>query len=372
MKLLHLLGDPSDLGGILSVVRGLHETTSSLGDRHVVWVHAGYRETRRPALEYRYSHQLHSESPRHRELFIRAIPAYLELRRLLRRESFDLVHGHTRGAFPVAVLLSVLGRQSVVFTNHTYGRRTWLYRMATGLSRFHTVVLTPNMARHYRLSAPSPRISVIPDCCGDRFFQLPPKTPRASGAGTLITRLVGIGNIVRWKKWHLLIEALARLDPNERRRFQFHHYGEAPLDDDSPAYARSLVDLVQRTGLDGVVQFRGPTFDVPACLLEADWFVLPSTNEPCSVALSEAMALGLPALVSASGGNVDLVIDGITGILFTPDDPADLARQLRRMVAPDTRMAAPEEIRNSAQARRATHVAGLYRSLYSRLIPSSP
>lgn len=370
MKLLHLLGDPADLGGILSVIRCLHAVTAPLGDQHMVWVHQGYQESRRPPLTYRYSRHLLAESPRHSNLLFRAIPVYLELRRLLRAEPFDLVHAHTRGAFPVAALLASVGRRPVVFTNHTYGRRTGLYRMATRLSRFHTVVLTPNMARHYRIEAPSRRVSIIPDGCADRFFKLPIKTPPPISDPTYVFQLVGVGNIVRWKNWHLLIDALAQLQPDDRRRLSFLHYGEAPPDHDSPAYARSLHERVRHAGLDSCIHFRGPTLDVPSRLIEADWFVLPSTNEPCSVALSEAMALGLPALVSASGGNMDLVEHSRTGLLFAPDDASDLARQLRRILAPETRMAAPEEIRDSAQPRCASHVAELYRELYQRLLPA--
>jgi glycosyltransferase involved in cell wall biosynthesis len=372
VKLLHLLGDPADLGGILSVVRCLHEATAPLGDQHTVWVHQGYQESRRPPLTYRYSRHLLAESSRHSRHLLRAIPAYLELRRLLRTEPFDLVHAHTRGAFPVATLLASLGRQPAIFTNHTYGRRTGLYRMATHLSRLHTVLLTPNMARHYRIKAPARNVSVIPACCGDRFFQLPIKTPPTSSSPKPALRLVGVGNIVRWKNWHLLIDALAQLQLDERRRIEFLHYGEAPPDGDSPAYARSLHERAHHARLESCVQFCGPTLDVPARVLEADWFVLPSTNEPCSVALTEAMALGLPALVSASGGNIDLVEHGRTGLLFAPDDASDLARQLRRMLAPDNPMAAPEEIRRSAQPRCATQVAQRYRDLYQRLIPVQP
>jgi glycosyltransferase involved in cell wall biosynthesis len=372
VKLLHLLGDPADLGGILSVVRCLHEVTAPRGDQQITWVQRGYRETRRPALEYRYSRHLLAESPRHRQLLLRAFPAFLELRRLLRTERFDLVHAHTRGAFLVATLLASIGRQPVVFTNHTYAHRTRLYQTATRLQRFHTVLLTPNMARHYQLPVPSPRLSIIPDCCSDRFFQLPLKTRPTTANPKPVLRLVGVGNIVRWKNWHLLIDALAQLQPHERRRIEFLHYGEAPPDEDSPAYARSLHERVDHAGLESCVRFCGPTLDVPARVLEADWFVLPSTNEPCSVALTEAMALGLPALVSASGGNVDLVEHGRTGLLFAPDDATDLARQLRRILAPETRMAAPEEIRHSAQPRCATEVAQRYRDLYQRLIPVQP
>ncbi len=367
MNILHLLGDTADLGGILSVVRCLHEVTEPWGDQHVAWVHRSYQETRQPRLTYRHSRWLKGESAPHPEFLLRAVPAFFELRRLLRRERYDVVHAHTRGAFPVAALLGGLTRRHVVFTNHTYATRTALYRRAARLSRFHTVVLTPNMARHYRLSAPSAGVSIISECCRDLFFDCSLGERPVGRHPASPIRLVGVGNIVRWKKWHVLVEALALLDAAERNRLQFDHWGEAPSDPDSRAYERELQERVRHLGLAATVRFHGPTLEVMAKLLDTDWFVLPSTNEPCSVALIEALALGRPALVTASGGNVDIIVPERTGLLFAPDDAADLARQLRRLLSSELGIGTPESIRQSVELRRPSKVARQYRELYERL-----
>jgi glycosyltransferase involved in cell wall biosynthesis len=368
VKILHLLGDPADLGGILSVIRCLHEITSPAGDRHIALVRHGFQETRRPALEYRYSRHLQAESSNHPRLLLGAFPAVVELRRLLRHEPFDLVHAHTRGALPVAMLLASWFRQTVVCTHHTYARRTWLYRAAASLPRFHTVVLTPNMARHYGFDARPPRVSIISACCAESFFQSPLEPGRQPRSGSEPVRLLGVGNIVRWKRWHLLLDAMATLTPEERRALQFTHCGEAPRDADSTEYARSLQHRIRSGQLDSCVRFVGPVFDIPQRLRETDWFVIPSTNEPCSVALIEALALGKPALVSASGGNVDIVDPGRTGLWFAPDAQQDLSRNLRQLLSPALSLANPREIRRSVETRRASHVAGLYQNLYRQLL----
>lgn len=367
MKILHLLGDPADLGGILSVIRCLHEITHPAGDRHIALVRRGFQETRRPALEYRYSSHLQAESGNHPRLLLGAFPAVVELRRLLRQEPFDLIHAHTRGALPVAMLLASWFRQTVVCTHHTYARRTWLYRAAARLSRLHTVVLTPNMARHYGFDARPARVSIISACCAESFFQSPLEPGPPARRGPEPVRLLGVGNIVRWKKWHLLLDAMAALAPEERQALRFTHCGEAPRDADSTAYARSLQDRLRSDELESCAHFVGPVFDIPQRLRETDWFVIPSTNEPCSVALIEALALGKPALVSASGGNVDIVDPGRTGLLFDPDNSQDLARKLRQLLSPALSLAEPREIRRSVETRRASQVASLYQNLYRQL-----
>ena len=77
------------------------------------------------------------------------------------------------------------------------------------------------------------------------------------------------------------------------------------------AAAQGLVELPDQVDL-FLVEVDGgldpyPTHQVADVVAAADWFVLPSTHEPCSVALIEALALGVPVIASASGGNVDIV-----------------------------------------------------------------
>jgi glycosyltransferase involved in cell wall biosynthesis len=59
---------------------------------------------------------------------------------------------------------------------------------------------------------------------------------------------------------------------------------------------------------------------------------LPSRIEGLSQALLEAMALGLPVVASAAGGNPDLVTSGETGLLVPPLDPRAWAVALDRML----------------------------------------
>jgi glycosyltransferase involved in cell wall biosynthesis len=60
---------------------------------------------------------------------------------------------------------------------------------------------------------------------------------------------------------------------------------------------------------------------------------LPSTIEGLSQALLEAMALGVPVVASATGGNTDLVTPGVTGLLLALDDPAAWAAAFEQLLA---------------------------------------
>jgi glycosyltransferase involved in cell wall biosynthesis len=72
-----------------------------------------------------------------------------------------------------------------------------------------------------------------------------------------------------------------------------------------------------------------PTVDLAEELRRQDVYLAPSRNDPCSNALLEALACGLPAVYRASGGHPELV--GEAGIPF--EDPEDVPDALDRLVA---------------------------------------
>jgi glycosyltransferase involved in cell wall biosynthesis len=366
MRVLHLLGATEDSGGILTVLRNLQAVTADQGYEHRVLVHRKYQEVRKPPLSYFISNHLVQDSPRHLALAWGAIRALPELRVVLRRERFDVLHAHTRGSFVMAQFLTTLGRRRMVFTNHGFARRRGLYRWGARRRRLITCVLTPNMARHYGLSLSEPNVRVVSECCADQFFAQPLGERRPLEPGERL-RLVGLGNLVEWKKWHVLLEALGRLPAEERGRLEFHHWGTAPNTPDCQLYERQLQALVARHQLETTCVFHGLSLAVEETLRTASWFVLPSLNEPCSVALIEALAMGLPALVTASGGNVDVVRGEETGLFFEPDDVAGLARCLGRIARGETSMAPAAQIRESVRRRSATAVARDYVAIYCSL-----
>jgi len=371
MKVLHLLGSVEDIGGILSVVRSLQSTAAGSDCTHVAWVNAGFCETRSPTLLRRPSRFLLDESPAPAALVVRAALAAFELCALLRREPYDVLHAHTRGSLPLAVAMAARRAPPVVFTCHGFVRRVAAYRLAFRCPGLSVVLLTPSMARHFNLDPGRQRLHLVSDCCADTFFG-EPLVERASKEDPRRRRLVGLGTVIAEKNWHLVLDALARLHPDHRNRLEFHQWGATPDNADARAYARQLEAQVSSLGLARHCQFHGPAPDVPAVLRAADWFVLPSTREPCSVALIEGLAMGLPAVMSASGGNLDIIEEGRTGLLFEPDQSAALAGCLTRVASGEVPLAAPAEIRESVRSRSAAAVARQYLALYRSLTVATP
>ena len=79
-------------------------------------------------------------------------------------------------------------------------------------------------------------------------------------------------------------------------------------------------------GPGGAVDLPGATVDTTLALRNTDLFILPSREEGMSIALLEAMALGVPLVASSIPGNQRLVSDFKCGRLFPSDDAVRLAQ----------------------------------------------
>jgi glycosyltransferase involved in cell wall biosynthesis len=88
-------------------------------------------------------------------------------------------------------------------------------------------------------------------------------------------------------------------------------------------------------GLDGLVTFAGAVApkDMPVFYQRADVFVLPSQNEGMSIALLEAMACGLPVVVTDTGGTEELVREGVNGHVVPWSDVPALTEALTALMA---------------------------------------
>lgn len=364
MKILHLVGLQRDQGGVLSLIRNLQEAGSGDEIRHVVWVHDAFEEARTPALNYRYSRYALSEGGLAPGFLLKVLPAFLDVQKTLREEDFDVIHVHSRFALAVGILLTKLAKRPIVFTNHNYARHARFYRWVSQQKQVSTVLLTPAMAEHYGIEIGPPRVNVIPAFCSDRFFEAPLVERRTRFSAERKLRLAGVGMLVDWKSWSTVCEAIALLEPDERQRLEFSHWGEAS----APEYFAQLNEYVRRKGLNSTIRFMGQTDRIGDVLSQSDWLIHPALNEPFGIAVIEALALGLPAVVSESGGPLDIVTPGKTGVFFKPGSATDLAGRIRSILQGEVDVLPPAAIRESVRHFSASAVAVKYLELYMKVV----
>ena len=135
----------------------------------------------------------------------------------------------------------------------------------------------------------------------------------------------------------------------------------------------TLVARVDRLGLRGSVSLPGALADPAARLRQSDLFVLPSREEGMSIALLEAMALGIPSVVSDIPGNRALMTDGVHGRLAPPDDPHALARVILALRAdPLAPAMALEARRRVVEHYSIAAVARRHLELFRNLVAARP
>ncbi|MBK7674456.1 MAG: TIGR03088 family PEP-CTERM/XrtA system glycosyltransferase [Candidatus Accumulibacter sp.] len=144
------------------------------------------------------------------------------------------------------------------------------------------------------------------------------------------TLIIGtVGRLQAVKDQETLLRAFARFARNEGEagaRARLVIVGDGPL-------RESLIRLADTLGVWSLTWFPGSVSNVPELLQTFDIFVLPSLAEGISNTLLEAMATGLPLVATATGGNVELVFDGVNGRLFQPGDVAGLSSLLSQYLA---------------------------------------
>jgi len=159
-----------------------------------------------------------------------------------------------------------------------------------------------------------------------RFF---PKEPPPQLAASLSlpahAPVIGIVSSLRPEKDHkTFIRAaieIRKVRPNGR----FLIVGDGAMREELERFTR------EHDMADAVV-FTGDRLDVPDVLALMDVCVLTSRNEGLSNAIIEAMACARPIVATDVGGTRELVADGQTGFLIQPQDHANLAERVLRIL----------------------------------------
>lgn len=117
----------------------------------------------------------------------------------------------------------------------------------------------------------------------------------------------------------------------------------------NPRIRAKVERLVRRLGLTSYVIFSGEQRDVRPYLWAADLFTLTSVSETFSLAALEAMASGLPCVLTDVGGAREMVTDGANGFVLPADDPNALAEGWRKALNSAVSMRAEDITRTVAE-----------------------
>ena len=255
------------------------------------------------------------------DLDLRPVPG---LRRLIRREDYDIVHLHTKRAHALSLWLShrssrpkyVVTRRMDYPESNTWYTRCLYNRKADGVVAISQEIFDLLVEAGVK----SHGIRLIHSGVDPRPF-----AASARGSHEHPERIVvGMAAVLEKRKGHrLLLEAARRLK-EQGCQISYRLAGEGSLKE-------SLEARTLQLGLQEDVQFLGFVADMPGFLASVDVVVLPSLFEGLGVSILEAMAAGKAVIASRVGGLPELVVDGATGVLVEPRDVAGLVRAIAKL-----------------------------------------
>lgn len=256
----------------------------------------------------------------------------------LRRSGADLVHLHTGRATWLGGLAAKLAGVPAITTRRmdrrvSRGLRT---KLMYGSLVQRTVAISPAVRDCLLEANVAPNsVELIWDAVDPNAFES--SAPREALRASLGLRedefvLISMAALVKRKGIDVLIDAVSLL---AKRGVPVRLLVGGEGEERSALEAQA-----KRLGVEPQVEFLGWRADKADLLAAADVFVLPSRAEGVGVAALEAMAAQKPVVASRVGGLSQAVVDGETGSLVEPGDPAALADALQSLAGDVERQSA--------------------------------
>jgi sugar transferase (PEP-CTERM/EpsH1 system associated) len=358
-----------DTGGMENGMVNLFNTLPPQGYRHTVVALTDYSDFRHRITAQRVDfHALH-RPPGH------GLGWAVRLWKLLRSLKPDLVHTRNLAALEAQFVAAAAGVRATVHGEH--GRdvfdlhgRNWKYNLLRRAARplvSNYIAVSRDLETWLRtiIGVMPSRLHQIYNGVDSEKFR-PRVGPRPDFAHPESIVFGSVGRMVAVKDYPLLTRAfiqLVRQQPERSERARLVIVGEGPA-------REACLKLLQQSGFAHLAWLPGERHDVADIMQALDVFVLPSRNEGISNTILEAQASGLPVIATAVGGNLELVADGVNGMLVKPGDVAHMAQALLGYLDAPARIAehGGNARRQAEQRFSIPAMAGAYAAVYEKTL----
>ena len=246
----------------------------------------------------------------------------IRLARLFLANKPDIVHIHNWGIYLSAVIAAVVtGRPRIIVTIHgpyiTYGlgfsqklKMNLRHFLESKLSRFvYRFIPVSSSIIDYMINdigVDRSHISVIHNGVGESDIQ---RNTSLNESENL--KLITVGRLAKIKNHEFMINALSKT--KNISKISLTIVGDGPE-------MSNLIKLAEDIGVIDKINFLGFQSDIRSILSKHDVFLISSDYEGISIAVLEAMSVGLPVVATNVGGLPETIIDHETGFLVEKGD----------------------------------------------------
>jgi glycosyltransferase involved in cell wall biosynthesis len=257
----------------------------------------------------------------------------VQLATVVREHGYRIVHAHTPRSALVGRLAALRAGVPFVYHVHSPTCRDSTQRLRNRLNSLierlslwrsnHLITVSSSLECHMRRLGYSPHtLTVVRNGVPASSVRRSPQRPEGEW-------MLGVVALFRPRKGlESLLEAIAILR-NQDLPVRLRAIGGF----ESEHYRASLLERTQQLGIGDAIDWPGFCADVNCELAHLDLLVLPSLfGEGLPMVILEAMACGVPVVATRVEGVPEAVDDGVQGVLVRPQDAADLARGIARVV----------------------------------------
>jgi glycosyltransferase involved in cell wall biosynthesis len=273
-----------------------------------------------------------------------ATQAVRDLTRFLRSQPPDLIHTNGIKAHLVGGICGRILRCPVVWHMRDLvpeGRLLRLFRAAAAAVPHRIIGVSHAVTAQFQHSPAARRVQAVHDAVDLQQYRAERGAAEVRaelGFGTDTTLLAMVAHFTEWKGHRVFLDIVARLARQGLPVGGVIIGGSIYRSEGHQAYETEVRDYCRSLELGERVRFTGYQERVADYLGAADMLIHPPTRpEPFGLAVIEAMALGKPVVAAAAGGVLEIVENGVTGLLAPPGDAAAFAEAARALLCDPAR-----------------------------------
>ena len=261
---------------------------------------------------------------------IREILALPKLYKIIKHEQIHVVYTNTIAIFSGAAS-AFLARtphiwhiREIIADNpdlHFFFANKLLFRFISGCSG--VIIANSNAtAAQFEESESTQKIKVVYNAVDPEEFKVSTPFPRIAGVNRQDWLVTVVGSLQRRKAQDDAIRAV-KIAKEAIPNIKLLLIGSG-----DKHFIRYLKQMVSELNLSDKVIFTGYRHDVPQILAQCEALLVPSWEEPFGRTTIEAMAAGTPVIGANSGGTKEIIEEGVTGYLVSPQNPLEIAEKM--------------------------------------------